>query len=216
MRQDLFSDSYWEHNYSNPSEMDGIANAKEHARYAKNFFDIEMIHINSMMDLGAGLGFLLASFVKEFVPYEVKAIEPSNYAFKELKQKQLKIVDGMKVSLSQSDLYTWCKSKDEKKVFDLGICTSVLQYIETDKIEKIVPVLAKRFKYLYLSVPTDKELDRQKDECEFHDHYAIRRSKTKYYKLLSTHFTFVSARILESKEFFNELDTDLTDLLFRF
>ena len=52
---------YWEENYSSPEEMDGIFNAVNHARYAKNFFLIESVEVNSIIDFGFGLGHMFPS-----------------------------------------------------------------------------------------------------------------------------------------------------------
>jgi phenylalanyl-tRNA synthetase alpha subunit len=60
------------------------------------------------------------------------------------------------------------------------------------------------------------ELGRQVSELDFKDEYAIHRSREKYQRLLRPHFTFVSARVLESKSFFDEESTHFTDLLYRF
>jgi pyridoxamine-phosphate oxidase len=61
-----------------------------------------------------------------------------------------------------------------------------------------------------------KELERQVEELEFCDQYAYKRSRATYQRLIRKHFTFVSARVLESKFHFKEDNTALTDLLFRF
>jgi hypothetical protein len=76
--------------------------------------------------------------------------------------------------------------------------------------------MAQKVKYLYLTVPTDKELNAQIEDLEFHDTYAIRRSRSAYQRLLKKHFTFISSRILESKVHFDESTTSFTDLLYRF
>ena len=53
-----FSDKYWEVNYADPDEMDGIGNVDVHVSYVKNLFEFEYIDISSMIDLGFGLGHL--------------------------------------------------------------------------------------------------------------------------------------------------------------
>jgi len=92
----------------------------------------------------------------------------------------------------------------------------VFQYLTDKELKEIIPVLSKRIKFLYLTVPTNVELGRQVSELEFKDEYAIHRTREQYQKLLRPHFTFVSARVLESKHFFNEETTPFTDLLFRY
>ena len=41
-----FSKEYWDKNYSEPEDMDGVFNAKNHALYLKNFFDLENVEVN--------------------------------------------------------------------------------------------------------------------------------------------------------------------------
>ena len=120
------------------------------------------------------------------------------------------------LSLFNESIKEWCSRKESTKTrFDLGICTSVFQYISEEDLEIIIPIIAKRVKYLYLTVPTDKELDRQIDELNFCDNYALRRSRNFYRKILGKHFTNISSKIWESKNYFNEETTLFTDLLYR-
>ena len=77
-------------------------------------------------------------------------------------------------------------------------------------------MMAKKVKYLYLTVPTDKELEQQVSTLNFKDEYALKRTQEFYYNLLSKNFTFISSRILESKTYFDNDTTSITDLLFRF
>lgn len=51
--------------------------------------------------------------------------------------------------------------------FDLGCCTSVFQYLTEPQLAFIIPVLAERCRFLYLTVPTDIELGRQAGEVGF-------------------------------------------------
>lgn len=210
-----FDKNYWELNYSELDEMDGVANAQEHARYAKAFFDVEFVEIKSILDLGFGLGAMLKAFTREFTPYRIAGIEPSSYVYEKfINQSWHQKINSR---FYNYDLLEWANSpKKELKNFDLAICTSVLQYVPDNEIDFVLEVLSRRVRYLYFSVPTSTELKRQREELEFNDVYAIRRSKTYYQKHLSKHFTFVSARILESKHFFDSNNSLLTDLLFRF
>ena len=209
-----FEEEYWSKNYSEPKEMDGIGNAKEHGSYLKAVFNLEGVEINSMIDFGFGLGHLFKQFIKDFGPYRVQGIEPSVYAFSRFKYKKN---ESTKVTLKNIDLKSWCcMQKENSRYFDLGICTSVFQYLKDEEIQKIVPIIAQKVKYLYFTVPTDVELDRQISEMEFHDTKALRRSQDFYYKILSKDFSFVTSRLLESKYFFDDKTTVFTDLLFRF
>lgn len=212
-----FPEEYWTVNYAEPEEMDNIMNAREHAAYMKAIFDLERVDISSVIDLGFGLGILFEEVLKTFVPYRAHGIEPSEYAFNQFKKKKLKIPESTRLSLEQTDLVTWAKTPQKReKTFDLGICTSVLQYLSDEEIAEVMPVLARRVRYLYLSVPTDLELKKQIEDVEFHDEYAIHRSKQKYLKFIHPHFTVISSRLLESKIHFDEDSTSFTDLLFRF
>ena len=160
---------------------------------------------------------MFQAVLKEFKPYKTIAIEPSDYAFERLSKKKLKSVDSTKVNLYQEDILKFCESRLSKlNTLDLGLCTSVFQYLQEDEIDKILPILSEKIRYLYFTVPTDVELKRQREELEFCDEYAYSRSKDWYFKKLSPHFTFISARLLESKVHFNEENTLFTDLLFRF
>jgi hypothetical protein len=212
-----FSSEYWEVNYSEPEEMDNVFNASEHARYLKALFDLEMVDVSSIIDLGFGPGHLFSAMMKEFNPYRACGIEPSKHIFDQVNHKTLKPTESTKLTLYNIDLLTWAK-KDLKRdrTFDLGICTSVFQYLSDDEINEILPVMAERIRFIYFSVPTDLELKRQIEDVEFHDQYAIHRSKERYLKLIKPHFTIISSRLLESKFHFDEDSTNFTDLLFRF
>ncbi len=211
-----FEKEYWDQNYSDPSSMDCIGNVKEHIKYIKYLFALEYIDINSIADLGCGTGHFFKAALKEFLPYKAYALEPSEYAFNKLKKINLRAVESMSLKLENISIGQWCQQKDKIKRFDLGICTSVFQYLSDQEIEEILPVLAQRFKYIYFTVPTNIELKRQVSELDFFDRYAIRRSRTKYQRMIRKYFTFISSRMLESKVHFSELDTSFTDLLFRF
>ena len=103
-----------------------------------------------------------------------------------------------------------------KGSYDLGLCNSVLQYLSTKDLEKAIPLLSKRVRYLYLTVPTDLELDFQIRDHKFKDYYARRRTRSFYQKVLKRDFTFISNRLLESRHFFDEETTLFTNLLYRF
>jgi hypothetical protein len=196
-----FEKEYWDHNYSDPSTMDGIGNAKDHVNYLKAFLELEMVDVSSIIDLGFGYGYLFQKMLKAFIPYRARKLKP---------------VESTKLELLNESIQQWCNRTDSKKLsFDLGLCNSVFQYIPDKELKEIIPVLSKRIKYLYLTVPTDMELDRQIEELEFNDTYAIRRSREFYRKILSKHFTNISSKLWESKYHFNEESTLFTDLLYR-
>lgn len=217
-----FSKDYWQENYNEPEEMDGIVNAKEHAQYLKALFAVEYIDINSIIDFGFGLGYLFEEMIKEFKPYRSFGLEPSQHAFDLAKrERNFKPVESGKLTLKNWSLEEWAdhyKKESKKKApkrFDLGICTSVFQYLPEETIEKVLPLMASQVKYLYFSVPTDKELKRQVSELEFKDRFALRRPKKYYKKAIKPHFTIVGNRLLESKVHFKEDNSFFTDYLFR-
>jgi trans-aconitate methyltransferase len=203
-----FERQYWKENYSDFKTIDGIGNVKDHSRYVKSYFNLEGFGIESLIDLGFGHGHLMKEFDRVFKPRRVTGIEPSEYVFKKIKFP--------KARLLQTDLLSWSEDKKENWIYDLGICNSVIQYIKTPDLKKIFPILAKRVRYLYLTVPTNLEYDRQKTELDFVDRWAIHRTQKQYLNLFKDHFTIVTSRILESKYHFDESNTPFQDLLFRF
>lgn len=212
-----FSKEYWEVNYADPEEMDNIINAREHAAYIKAIFALEAVDISSVIDLGFGLGILFEEVMKSFIPYRAHGIEPSKFIYDQVVKRDIRPAESTKLILENTDLVSWAQAiQKRERVFDLGLCTSVLQYLSDEEIKIVMPVLARRVRYLYLSVPTDLELKRQIEDVKFKDEYAIHRSKERYLKLIRPHFTFVSSRLLESKIHFDEDSTSFTDLLFRF
>ena len=197
--------------------MDGVANAEEHIRYIKSFFDLEMIEVDSISDLGFGLGYMFQEALKIFQPVHAYGIEPSKPAYQEVVRRNLQKKFKGKLTLKNVDLHTWCLQNFKTEPHaSLGFCTSVFQYLSENEIDDILPVLARRVKYLYFSVPTNIELKRQVAELGYKDIYAQKRSKVWYQKKIRPHFTFVSNRLLESRHFYDEKNTPLGELLFRY
>lgn len=212
-----FDKTYWDDNYSQPKSMDGIGNANDHAKYLKWFLRLEMVDVSSIIDLGFGYGYLFQAMLKTFIPYKACGIEPSKYAFDKATSRKLKPVESTKLQLFNESIEDWCERKETaQNRFDLGICTSVLQYLSDEEILKIMPVLSRRIKYLYLTVPTDIELKRQVEELEFDDKYALKRTQDQYHRMIGEHFTAISSKLWESKFYFNAETTLFTDLLYRF
>jgi hypothetical protein len=212
-----FTKTYWDDNYAQPQSMDGIGNAADHVKYLKAFLHLEMVDVSSIVDLGFGYGYLFQKMMKAFLPYKACGIEPSKFAYDKARKRKLKPVESTNLKLYNESIQDWCRRKDSNHVrFDLGICTSVLQYMSDEEIQEIMPILSRRIKYLYLTVPTDIELKRQIEELDFHDKYAIKRSRKQYMQLIGPHFTGISSKFFESKYYFNEETTLFTDLLYRF
>ena len=212
-----FTKEYWDENYSEPKTMDCIGNATEHAKYLKSVFALEHIDISSIIDFGFGLGHLFQKTMKTFLPYKACGIEPSSYAFEKATKRKLKPVESTKLKLYQESIEQWCgRSDSSKNQYDLGICTSVFQYLTNEQLDFIIPILSQRVKYLYLTVPTDKELDKQVSELDFYDRFALKRPRDFYYKKMKGHFTCVSNKVWESNFYFNEETTFFSDLVYRY
>ena len=162
-----FSEDYWVDNYSDPDSMDCIGNVKEHFSYLHSLFNLEMIDIRSMVDLGFGLGSMIKEGRKKFSLKRVCGVEPSSHAF-EIMQTWKKKYGIKNVTLKNMVMTEWLEKT--KGSYDLGLCNSVLQYLSTKELEKTIPLLSKRVKYLYLTVPTDLELDFQIRDHKFKDY----------------------------------------------
>lgn len=203
-----FDQHYWETHYREPETIDGIGNVKDHSRYLSAFFNLEGFEPESLVDLGFGTGHLLKEMARVLKPRRVEGIEPSPWAFSRMRMP--------KARLFQEDLVTWARNPARARwAFDLGLCTSVLQYLSDKELKEVLPVLARRCRYLYLTVPTDVEYGRQKAELAFEDSWALVRTRAHYQRLLKPHFTFLSTRVLESKHHYDEHTTPFQDLLFR-
>ncbi len=210
-----FEKEYWNTTYKHPEIMDGIANDKIHASYLAMLFQLQDIEINSVIDLGFGYGNIFKEVVNTLPINKSCGVEPSRHAYSKFIKSGFSPNHPFKI-INQSIL-DWCeKSPKNFTNFDLAICTSVFQYIDDKTLKKIIPILSKRIKYLYLTVPTHHELYRQVNDFNFFDPYAIRRPKHFYTSLLTKHFTFISFRLLESKNYFNVKNSSFTDLLYRF
>jgi trans-aconitate methyltransferase len=207
-----FSERYWLENYGDIDDMDGIYNARDHSRYLQAIFNLDQIAIASIADFGFGPGYIFAAVLDTFKPYRSLGLEPSPSAF----NKAQKVLQRYQPQLLQQDIASWCLDQSQQQRFDLGICTSVLQYIDDDVIVMVIAALAQRVKYLYLTVPTAAEQQRFVDQHQFVDHYAYSRSREQYKALLSPYFTVVSSRLLESKAFYTDKNSDFTEDLFRF
>src|SRR5690606_37690710 len=140
-------------------------------------FSLEFIDVSSIIDFGFGQGQLFQKMLKAFLPYKACGIEPSTYIFEKAQSKKLKPVDSTKLTLLNEDIQTWCQRPNSPHTrFDLGLCTSILQYVDDETLSEVLPIMAQRVKYLYLTVPTDLELKKQIEQMKFHDKYAISRT----------------------------------------
>ncbi len=177
---------YWKENYAKPLEMDNIGNRKIHVNYLKNFLALESYDVSTVADFGFGLGHLFYDLVDHYKPYKAYGLEPSTAIFSQSEKKLLKLKSkypSMNFQLENLDLVTYAqKVMSIKKPFsfDLGICTSVFQYLSSDDLPKVIEALSRAVKILYFSVPTDLELKSQREDVHFVDENAISRSREEY------------------------------------
>jgi len=213
-----FTREYWDKNYAEPEIMDGIYNARRRALALKALFDSEYIEVASMIDFGFGLGHLFRHMIRTFLPHIVVGIEPSAHAFDQLDRHSLTDVESVQLSLMRIDLLSWSLAEDKawSEPYDLGICTSVFQYLSDAEIVQIMPILAQRVKYLYFSVPIADELQYQREELDFHDRFALARTQDEYREMMGEHFTIVSNRVLESRVHFDQKTSYFSDMFYRF
>lgn len=197
--------------------MDGVFNAVHHARYIRAAFEVLGSAPESVIDFGFGTGHLLAAVGKELAAYRVSGIEPSPVMFGEGSRRVTEAVAPLKrLALEQVDLASWCARPDHaKRRFELGLCTSVLQYLTDEELEAVIPVLAERVKWLYFTVPTTTELRWMREDDDFVDRWAIERTREDWRAWVRPHFEVVGLRLLESRSRV-ELDrTPFTDHLYR-
>lgn len=193
----VLDENYWSSLYGDGYDIDGHFNAKEHARYAKSLLDLMDTRVHSLGDFGFGKGLLLKEFVKTFKPARVVAVEPSSDRVEELKTQ--KWISQTHIQIHNSELENFQPPFLSYAPLDLGICNSVLQYIDDSHLKKVVENLSIFNQFLYFTVPTSEDYKRMKKEIGFEDPYAYARSLKFYRKLLSPHFHFVSFNLLESK-----------------
>ena len=186
-----FDKKYWDEMYKKEKDViiEGIDDAKYRVNYLHSFFQIEQFQIDSILDIGFGKAKLLKEINKIFSPSILVALEPSKYIFDKLtnKQKNTKVFN-----LSYLE-YT------STKIFDLGICNSVLQYISDEEMSFFIKKMAIECRFIYITVPTIQEYKRMQTEVNFFDLYSYSRSSTFYKKIILKYFRFVSHSILESK-----------------
>ena len=212
-----FEDRYWEALFSDPEGMECVGNAARHADYLVAALAVETVSVRSIVGIGVGLGRLFSEVLQRYRPRRALALEPSPWAWSRLKAEELKPTKSTNLRLLRQDLLSLCQRETPGwDRFDLGLCTSVLQYLSETEINHIMPVLAHRVGHLYLTVPTDLELEIQKEESELRDEWAHSRSADWYRARIRPHFAVVSGRLLQSRVLYDERSSPFTDLLYRF
>jgi len=188
---------YWSRFYGDRYCIDGDFNAKEHARYVRSLLDLVGYTVQSIGDYGFGKGKLLYEFYKAFRPVRIVAVEPHEERVKDLRKK--KWIQNSHIQIYQSNLEDFNPKYLSYTPLDLGICNSVLQYVEDRKLETILERLARFNKLLYVAVPTQNDYIRMKKELGFNDPYARARPLKVYRRLFSKYFWFVGLNLLESR-----------------
>lgn len=207
-----FGEEYWRTAYAAPGQIDGTGNAHAHAAYLHSLLFLDMAPVSSIVDLGAGLGGMLHAMIARLQPARALAVEPSAWALERLARQA---PAGTELRVTQADIASWCtRPGDAWTYFDLGLCTSVLQYLDDDEIAAVIPELARRVRWLYLTVPTSREFAGMRAQTGFADRWAIARPATWYRSALSPHFRWVSSRLLESRRV-PEAASPFTEELYR-
>jgi len=213
---DGFGTDYWSTVYKTPGHIDGHANGDIHCAYLKSLFKLDMAIVSSIADFGFGEGGMLQAFIAGFQPRRAYGIEPSQVAFDRAEQQHW-TQEGVCVKLEQIGLRAWSRRPPGAwSFFDLGVANSVFQYLPDRHLEEVVPVMAKRLKWLYMTVPTADEYQFMKQQTGFVDQWAHRRPSAYYRTLFGAHFDFIGSRLLESKHAFKGSDSPFTERLFRF
>ena len=210
-----FEKDYWDQLYKNANHIDGFANGDAHAAYLKSLMYLDMVVVTSMADLGFGLGKLFSAFIETFEPARVLGIEPSKVAYEQFDTSNVE-KDGVCLKLMNTDVRSWAlRRPDAWTYFDLGVATSIFQYLSDRHLEQVVPILASRFRWLYITIPTTDEYAFMKRQSGFHDPWAHSRSAAYYRSVFGKDFHFIGSRLLESKRAFKTMDSPFTEDLFR-
>lgn len=201
---------YFEQIYSKDSLIDGDYNARSHAKYLQSLFHLVEVEVSSIVDFGFGKGKLLYECLKSFKPGRASAIDNSEYIFnKAMGQSWVK---EWRVDMKQQAIHEF---KPPTKVFDLGICNSVLQYVNDNDLEDSVERISYSCRYLYMHVPSKEDYQRLREDVDFHDTWAKVREDQVYRELLSKYFTKVSWGLWESKTMVEKDYSSFFDSLYR-
>jgi hypothetical protein len=211
-----FGAHYWETLFAEPERMECVGNADRHANYLEAALKLELIPVRTVVGIGVGLAHLFSEVMRRYKPRKALALEPSPWAWSRLDIEKLKPLRSTNLRILQQDLLSWCQRETPGwERFDLGLCTSVFQYLSRVEIEHVLPVLSQRIGHLYFTVPTDQELQLQVEECGLRDEWAIPRSAEWYRECIRPHFAMVSGRILQSRVLYDYKSSPFTDLLYR-
>jgi ubiquinone/menaquinone biosynthesis C-methylase UbiE len=198
-----FEETYWKEIYL-PYKIDGEFNAPKHIEYIHSFFKLHSYAIKTIIDIGFGNGKLLKEVIHQIKPKKLVALDISSLKTNELLKK--KWLRKTNFAIYNTDFLLFDTKNLEKKPFDLSICNSVFQYIRTVKdLEECFIKLSKISKYVYLSIPTDKDYTLMKSKFDFTDRFAYQRTKEVYIHLIQKYFRIIGYNILESKKLPNTI-----------
>ena len=216
-REEGFGAEYWNTLFSDPDRMECVGNADRHAAYLQAALAVELVPVRTVVGVGVGLGALFAEVLKTFRPRKALALEPSHWAWSRLDTERLQTTVSMNLRVLKQDLLSWCRQEMRGwERFDLGLCTSVFQYLSEAEIQSVLPVMSQRIAHLYFTVPTDEELGLQRQDCGLTDRWAHSRSASWYRERISPHFAVVSGRLLQSRVHYDAASSPFTDLLYRY
>ena len=179
-----FDEAYYHRFYENPKTR--IYGAKEHANLAQYVFSIARwndIPINSVLDIGAGIGLW-----KNWIAKNAKEVE---YTGTEVSQVMCK-----KHGYQHRDIARW---RDRRK-YDLIICQGVLQYLSDPDVAPAVANIAAMSRGLvYVEVATRGDLRDRADKARTDTDIYVRNGS--YYRgILAKHFLSVGCGLWWAKD----------------
>jgi SAM-dependent methyltransferase len=189
-----FDEAYYHRFYENPKTR--IYGAKEHANLAQYVFSIARwndIPINSVLDVGAGIGLW-----KNWIAKNTKDVE---YTGTEVSQVMCK-----KHGYQHRDIARW---RDRRK-YDLIICQGVLQYLaDPDVAPAVANIAAMAGGLVYFEVLTRGDL-RERADVDLTDTDVHVRNGSYYRGLFAKHLLPIGCGLHWTRELpppFWELDT---------
>src|SRR5689334_21545723 len=119
-----FNQKYFLSLYGKGESIDGDFNAKDHALNLKSLFELMGYHPTKVYDFGFGKGNLLKAVSKYLGCTQIGGCHVSVYALAKLQKKSW--AQNWKFDLNQTP-----EAPKPKMPYHLGLCNSVLQYVET-------------------------------------------------------------------------------------
>ena len=203
-------EDYFEQIYAPGESIDGDHNARAHAQYLYHLLQLVQVEVGSLADFGCGKGRLLYELLRIFAPRRVVAIDSSQYAIRYLRQQSW--LQKYSLKPKRQDLVDFSVPK---RAFDLGVCNSVLQYVEEAEVKTIIAKLAHSCRYLYLHVPCQEDYEILQQQLDFSDPWAKARPVQFYESLLQPYFVRVSWGLWESRALVSPERSAFFDRLYR-